>query len=419
MSQRQQPLQRTKWAERHVEELLSLPLIAEFVFRSPQTNNGRQQREVVDFLVMHDYNSILISQKCQEDPSSRDVTKTAVWARKKTKEGASQLCGAMRTGVGKKIWCDHPRRGRVDFVDGLPAISQGIVIVEVFQPVELESEASDLPLDFHGVPISYFSVNDFLNLGIELRTMPELLEYLKARRSLPPSDLRVIGDEKSLFEAYLLTAGSLSGCTSRATARELVSLQQERLEQLRQSKSETDHFSSLLEHVADQLAGRSPDYAVGLSSAQIARFEPTSGRKKYLEMQSILANLRLTERGELGRAFLGVIERLNTESDGFTYMAAHLDSRPHDVFVFASSKKLARAIILERMETLMLGAMAFYGKRRCLTVIDRDGLGYEVGLRLMELPPTPEEQAIGSHLFGKLRVMDRRLDLISSSSKAR
>src|SRR2546429_157943 len=44
---------RTLWAERQVEEFLSLPLVSEFVFRSPQTVDG-SQREVADFLVTCD-----------------------------------------------------------------------------------------------------------------------------------------------------------------------------------------------------------------------------------------------------------------------------------------------------------------------------------------------------------------------------
>lgn len=43
---------RTLWAERRVEEFLSLPLVSEFVFRSPQTVDG-SQREVADFLVTY------------------------------------------------------------------------------------------------------------------------------------------------------------------------------------------------------------------------------------------------------------------------------------------------------------------------------------------------------------------------------
>jgi hypothetical protein len=411
MFQREQTMRRTEWAERHVEEFLSLPFIREFVFRSPQMVDGTQ-REVADLLVAHSGVGVLISQKCQEDPRSRDVERTESWARKKAKEAVSQLRGALRTASGKPFWCDHPRRGRVEFTTGLPKIDHGIVLIEVLQPVDLGPEASALPLDFGSTPISYLSVNDFLNLAVELRTVPELLEYLNARRLMTQPDLRLIGDEQSLFEFYLLNDGSLHGCASRIDVRLAVSAQQDKIRQRLMSMRDSDYYSGLLEHVADQLATRNPDYAEGLSAAQLAGFEPLAARSAYLEMQGVLANLRLRERAELGRSFHVVIDRLASEPKGFAYSAAHFDSRPEWVFLFGASKKLERAVLLERMELLMSGAMAFYGKRCCLMVADGDGLSYEVSLGRMGSPPTLEEYESGNHLFSHLPMVDTPLNLV-------
>jgi len=49
---------------------------------------------------------------------------------------------------------------------------------------------------------------------------------------------------------------------------------------------------------------------------ELAKFEPVSARVTYLEMQGVLANLRLPERAELGRAFHGVIDRLAAQDEG-------------------------------------------------------------------------------------------------------
>jgi hypothetical protein len=404
--------QRTDWAERHVEEFLSLPLISEFVFRSLQTLDGTQ-KEVADFLVTHDGVGILISQKCQEQPMSRDHDKTTRWACKHAKKAVSQLCGALRTATRRPIWCNHRRRGRVQFPDGLPKIDHGIVIIEVFEQIDLRPITAHLPLDFGGTPITYLSVNDFLNLVVELRTTPELLEYLNARRSFPCSDLRVIGDEKSLYEFYLLNDGSFHGCASRADARTSVTAESDRLRKVLRSKSESDRYSGLLEHVADQLATRNPAYAVGIPPAILDCFEPDAERMTYLKMQSVLANLRLRERAELGRAFQGTIDKLSMKQEGFGYMAAHLDSRPKWVFVFGSCKGLDRVVLLERMRRLALRAMAFYGKNRCLTAVDRDAASYEVGFARMDSPPTLIERQAGHHLFGRLRTIDTPLNFVS------
>ena len=44
------PKSRTEWAERKIEELLSLPFIAEFVFRSPKKLDTTE-KEVADLLL--------------------------------------------------------------------------------------------------------------------------------------------------------------------------------------------------------------------------------------------------------------------------------------------------------------------------------------------------------------------------------
>jgi hypothetical protein len=363
---------------------------------------------VADVLIAHGETRILISQKCQEDPLRRSPAKTESWARKKAEEASSQLRGALRAGPGKVIWCDHPRRGRVQFPNGLPKINHGLVLVEVFQAVDLEPEKASLPLDFQGTPISYLSLNDFLNLVVAVRTTPELIEYLAARRSLPTAELRVIGDEKSLFEFYLLNDGSLHGCPSRAFARHTVGTKKDRLQRILISKAESDSYSRLLEHVADCLATRNPKYAEGVSPVILAGYDPSASRSNYLLMQDAFANLRLRERAELGRKFSEVIDQMRSKDGGFLYNAALLDPKPDWVFVFVSSKGVERPMLLERMLELMLGAMAFYEKDRCLVVADRDGAAYEVSFGQMKSPPTPEERAAGERRFGHLRIVDHR-----------
>jgi hypothetical protein len=101
MPPRKRPLRRTEWAERHVEEFLSLPLIMEFVFRSPQTLDGTQ-REVGDFLIAHGNFGFLISQKCQEDPSSRDSRKQNRGPERKRKKPSRNFgvrCGLPSQGL--------------------------------------------------------------------------------------------------------------------------------------------------------------------------------------------------------------------------------------------------------------------------------------------------------------------------------
>jgi hypothetical protein len=164
---------RTRWAEEQAEQLLAIPFITEFVFRSPQKLDGPHgiQKEVADLLIEHQGKGLLVSQKAQEDPDSRDERKNELWVLKNAKGAVAQLIGALRS-PGTPFWCDHPRRGRVDFAAGLAPIAHGVVIVETFRPVDLQPAAADLSLEYAGIPITYLSINDFINVAMQLRTVP-------------------------------------------------------------------------------------------------------------------------------------------------------------------------------------------------------------------------------------------------------
>jgi len=401
--------QRTQWAERHVEEFLGLPLVREFVLRSLQTIDGTQ-KEVADHLILHREGGILISQKCQDAPRARDETKTELWARKNAKGAARQLVGALRAG-SRPIWCDHPRRGRVEFPAGLPAITHGIVLTEVFQPVELHPDAADLPLSCDGIPITYLSVNDFLNLAVELRTVPELIAYLDARRGLPIPDQRRIGSERPLFEFYLVEDGSLQGCAGISDAAVAVAAQEHRLIGALARKKESDLYSGLFEHVADALAARAPNYAADLPPEWTALFDQAPQRSNYLQLQEIIAGLRLRERAMLGKAFDETSKAVEGKSEGFVYRAMHFNARD-EVFVVGASRNIGRADLYRRMDMLMRAAMTNYGKPRCFIVVDRDSAGYEVGLSRPGFQPTVTDYELAERLFGRLKMTSGPVGLV-------
>ena len=410
------PLPRTEWAEHQTQELLSIPFIAEFVFRNVRTMDGKTPHQAGDLLILHRGSGILVEQKCQEDPTARSIEKTALWARKNAKAGWRQLRRALTRPKDRPLWCDHHRRGRVEFPNGLPVIRHGIVIVEVFQTVDLEPDAPELPLELPNVPITYLSVNDFLNLAVSLRTVPELTEYLTARRSLPENDLRVIGDEKTLFHFYFLNGGSFAGCLGRADARIAIASQQQRLQQLLERKAESDHYSLLIEYVADSFARNHPKFEVGpFRGTSDDRVDPSRLMADSLELQTELADLRLRERAELGRAFDSVIQKLLNKKDGFVFRAAWLDSKPDWAYVFAASRNIDASELRSRMVILGRGAMAYYEKRRCLLVLDRDGRSIVTSLFRPGFTPTLAEFEAGQRLFGHLRVTTTPLEIAPES----
>jgi len=405
-------LKRTEWAEHETRELLSIPFISEFVFRDLRTIDGRKDHQAGDFLMLQAESGILVEQKCQENPGSRTVAKERLWAKKSAKEAWSQIRRALTRPKNRPVWCDHPRRGRVEFPNGLPRISHALAIVEVRGIVNLESDAEHLPLEYRGVPVAYLSVNDFLNLAVNLRTIPELNDYLENRRALPPTDLRHIGDEKTLFEFFLLNGGSFSGYQNRDSARQAVVAQKDRLLQILDNKSDADRFAGLIEHVADALARRNPHYAEDLPEQLLAAYDTPEARTGYLAMQDAVAMLGLRARSELGRSLHEAVEKISEQEQGFTFMAARFDSAAEWVYVLGSSKKVPRPDVASRSLLLMRGAMAYYQKKRCLVIIDRDSLNYEVAVAKEGFTPTSADFEFGKKLFGTLCVTSKPLSLV-------
>jgi hypothetical protein len=410
------PMLPTDWAERQTRELLSIPFVSEFVFRNMRTVDGKTPHQAGDFLILHRGTGILVEQKCQQDPTARNIEKTALWARKNARAGWKQLRRALTRPKDRPVWCDHQRRGRVEFPNGLPVIRHALVIVDVFQTVDLQSDAHELPLEFRNVPITYLSVNDFLNLAVSLRTVSELAEYLAARRSLPHRDLRVIGDEKTLFCFYLLNGGSFAGYLGKDDARIAITSQGYRLGQLLERKAESDHYSLLIEYVADSFAANHPKFEVGpFPSAPDDRVDHAQRMINSLELQAELADLRRGERAELGRAFDSVIQRLLNEKDGFVFRAVWLDSKPDWVYVFAASKNINPSELRSRTIALGRGAMSYYEKRRCLLVLDRDGRSIVTSLFRPEFTPTLADFEVGQRLFGHLRITTTPLEIAPES----
>lgn len=100
----------------------------------------------------------------------------------------------------------------------------------------------------------------------------------------------MIGEERSLFAFYLLNGGSFAGCLGTADAKIAVATQATALERLLAEKLERDLYSGLLEHVANELAKRLPDYAAGLSPEVLRAFDQPEQRRNYIEMQRVLAD---------------------------------------------------------------------------------------------------------------------------------
>lgn len=338
--------------------------------------------------------------KSQDDPSSRTGDKLRWWTIKNSGRALNQARGALNTLGRERFWCAHSRRGRVDFGPSSIRVAHVVVLTEVLGgTVDLPN---DLPLLLGDVPVTYLSVNDFLNLINELRAFPDITTYLDARRALSHENLRMVGHEVPFYKYYVLNGESFQGCEGYADARSASAARDAEWQEVLTKGQSRHRFAGLVEYVSDALATRLPNFAEGLDAQTVARFDSADDRKHYMLMQEELCDLRLAERTALGEYFTKALDKNGTD-EGMTYAAFFTDSKPDLVYVLVSAKGVDRPTLLTRLTILLRAAMAAYGKERGLVIADRDGDGFEVQLICGSFTD-PADKKLGETYFAKLRM---------------
>jgi hypothetical protein len=396
---------RSTWAEQFFEHFASIPLTAECVYYSPQFLDKGIQKEVCDFLIVLRGEALLVSMKSQEDPTKKTGEKLAGWIVKNAGGAFKQAKGALRTLNSNSFWCQHRRRGRVAFAPRSLKIAHLIVITELFgERVKLPD---NLPLVIDDIPVTYLAVNDFLNLVYELRTFPDVSAYLNARRGLSAITLRTVGDERPLFEYYILNKGSLAGCLGYEDARIMAAANEHNLEMYRQFVAIRDQHAGIIECVSDRLATRLDDYAEGLRPEVAAFYDDPANRKNYLLLQEELCDLDLAARRAVGMQFTHVIEKVekSNEEAPMSFGAAYVDSKPDFVYVLVSARGVTRPELIKRSNILLRAAMACYKRPRGMVIAERDGKNFEVQM-IAGFTPDEADVQLGEFYFSRLKISD-------------
>jgi hypothetical protein len=392
-------MQRSEWVEQYAASFAGEPFVREFVFANPKFLKSGIEKEVADLLFAFRSHAIVAQLKSQEDPATRDAARLDAWIAKRADDGASQLRGSLRTLRARDTWCQHARRGRVTFAAGSLTAIHGVVLVECR---DARVRVPNLSLDIDGTPIAYFDTNDFLNVVDQLRSFRDLAAYLTARAALGDDVRLQLGGERATLEYYLLHDASFTGWTSYDDA--AASAATERIERTTQftAKHQRDIPARFLEDVADTLAERLSTYREGLDADTLARFDEDASRLRYLAMQEILCNLSLVGRRQLGAAMLDTFGPPGGPPR-WLHRAAYLDEDPTHVFVLVASHGESRQTIFQRLTVLLRSALAHYGRRNALGIVDRDSVGFEMML-VQEFEPTPEDHAAAAEFWQHLRV---------------
>lgn len=366
------------------------------------------EKEVCDLLFALRGEAIVLSLKHQEDdPRRRTGDRLARWCAKAAKKAAGELIGAVRTIRERPFWCDHAKRGRVDFQPGALHARHAIACVETHEGVELPA---DLPEDARGTPLTYMTSSDLLNIVKELHSFPDIVDYLDARLKLPWELRRTIGPEETLFSYYLLNDQSFDGCGSFEDVIAALDADGEGLRRRIAVKHEADDLASVIESVSYWLAVPPPDGASWNATGASARYDEAAQRTEYTKIQERLCDLRLAERRLIGERFIKLRRLIGGRSNDLVYGSFHSDGRDF-LWVLAVARGLDRAELLKRAETLLVAGMAHYGKAEGMIIMERDGVAYLTMLREGGID-LPEAVAAGKALFGRKRITHTPIRLL-------
>lgn len=191
----------------------------------------------------------------------------------------AQAQGALKTLARQAFWCQHPRRGRVDFSPGSITITHVLVLTELIgDVVELPD---DFTLSIGSTPVVYLSVNDFFNLISELRTIPDITHYLEEHLKLPDRTRRLVGGENPLYQYYVFNDDSFTNCCGYEDARIVSAARRADFKEYVQLKPLRDRYAGLVECVSDRLAERLQNYTQGLDLGDLTGFDDPANRRQY------------------------------------------------------------------------------------------------------------------------------------------
>jgi len=394
--------QRTDLAEEFVARFSSVPLVTESVFLRPKYLRGGIEREVADLLFVHRRRAIIISLKHQADPHTRSKDRAQEWAKKHAAQAAAQLKGAISTLKSRRFWCEHLRRGRVDFDGGDLKPVEAIAAVEAPAGGEVIHLANTVTLIQQGVPFSYFSVNDFLNLIVELRSFPELETYFAARASLPADTRQTLGGEHFLYEQYLFNEGGFGGWSRFEDALSQRAMRTSQLAEIVAEKHRLDATARFVEVVMDCLSTRLSNHEEGLAPEVIAGFDSSDQRKHYLVMQEELCDLSLVERRSLGQLRDDVVSKIGRDTSGLAYRA-YIDHPRDRLYLVAVSKGYDRNWAISAAQNILIAGLAYYGKQRGIIIVERLGENFEL-MMIGGFSQHEEFMALGEKLFAHVPV---------------
>lgn len=311
------PKQRGSFMEELTDQFCARSFLRDFLFLRPEAVSGRG--ELTDLLVILEDKCLCIQIKASGKSTQRSGQNLTKWATKKFVKAGNQTSGAIRKVMTSAISAIHLWQGNVVFQVGALLPFCGIALVEYFGPpfiiaADIRHQTSE------GIPIHYFSLNDFFNLADLLGTLPDTIEYLQQRASISEEARSIIGKERDLYATYLLDGRLRPGLGSKDVENRwsyMIGVKGESFER----KHKHDIFVDFYNGLIDELHKRDPDSLSYIPPELNSVIESMSNKTRYLEIAARLNKLPYVCRREIGKRLFQAAKDVKKDSKErmFTY----------------------------------------------------------------------------------------------------
>lgn len=355
--------QRGSAIEKLTDEFCKRSFLQDFLFLRPKWIDINRERELTDLLAILDDKCLCIQIKARGNDSPPPGQRLINWASKQFVVAGRQAAGAIRRVVtsNSKVSATHSWRGNVVFQAGDLIPVCGIALVEYLGlPFMLTPKVKHQTPK--GIPIHYFSLNDFLNLVDLLGTLPDIIEYLRQRASISDDVKSMIGNERDLYATYLLVGHLRPGLSYKELETRWSHLidVEESFDRKRKHNIFVDFYNGLI----DELRHQDPD-KLSYQPPELTRYvKPVSDRTSYLEIATRLNKLPYIHRREIGKHLFQTAKAV--KDDGKTRMFTYRDLGQPWVLTFLVTPSIDRTSRIRQLNLLVASAQIQYG---CQSVI--------------------------------------------------
>ncbi|OPY77992.1 MAG: hypothetical protein A4E65_02486 [Syntrophorhabdus sp. PtaU1.Bin153] len=322
-------------AEEILEQLVSNPLLVDFVHLRPKYKRGRNIVELCDLLIEDEPNAVLLELKVQDREIAKPERNEQRWANNQILKASRQITGAINALPKYEIICSNRARGPTLFGKGSLVPLHGVIVVDVSdEPWTINSA---LPKHSkHGTPLHYFSHDDFVWLCENLIALPDFFDYLAERSKIPSEAIPLLNDEKNAYAYYLTHRRKFGAVWKTSDFNEQLHLLLTEHGDKYREKLKEDEVTGVFKEILETIHRRHPnpkelippylsrDVAEVTQPVLIARHlnRLSSLERRYIS-KKLIEKIRKTDHNPLGFSYFAYKpEESRAKSTAYVFMAS-------------------------------------------------------------------------------------------------